>query len=119
MAEMKRLSDFEGEKGIEIAAKVLGIIMEMMADTRNQQQKEEKNPLKMFSAFMANSPKKMMEIFAVLSETPINKYEVDGAEAMKNMLILANDPLVVGLFISQGRSGDAKSSGSASENTTE
>lgn len=119
MTEMKKLSDFEGEKGIEIAANILGVIMEMLSDARNSAQKAETSPLKMFSTFMANSPSKMMEIFAMLSETPLEKYEIDGAEAMKNMLILANDPVIVGLFISQSRSGDAKSSGSVSGNTTE
>lgn len=118
MSKMKKLSDYEGEKGIEIAAHILGIIMEMLADARNSAQKAETNPIKMFSAFMANSPNKMKEIFAVLSETPCKDYNIDGAEAMKNMLILANDPVIVGLFISQSQSGDAISSGSVSVSTT-
>lgn len=116
---MRRLSDFKGDAGIVMAANVLSVIMEMLVDQRNAAQSAEKNPLKMFSAFMANSPDKMRKIFALLSEQDVAEYECDGAEAMMNMLILANDPVIVSLFISQSRKGDAKSSGSASVNTEE
>lgn len=116
---MKRLSDFKGDAGIVMAANVLSVIMEMLVDQRNAAQSTEKNPLKMFATFMANSPDKMRKIFALLSEQDVAAYECDGAEAMMNMLILANDPLIVSLFISQSRKWDAKSSGSASVNTEE
>lgn len=116
---MKKLSDFKDEKGIEIASDVLSVIMEMLADDRNRAQQGEKNRFKMFSAFMKNTPDKMKEIFAILSEEDVKSYHCDGAEAMTNLLIMANDPIILGLFISQSQTGDAKSSGSASENTGE
>lgn len=116
---MKKLSDFKDERGIEIAAKVLSIIMDILANKKNAEKSNEKTPLAMFSSFMQNSPKEMKRIFAILSEEDEGKYTCDGAEAMQNMLLLANDPILVGLFISQGRKGDATSSGSASENTEE
>ena len=114
---MKKLSDFKDEKGIEIASDVLSVIMEMLADERNRAQHGEKNRFKMFTAFMRNTPEKMMEIFAILSEEDVKSYHCDGAEAMTNTLILANDPIILGLFLSQSQTGDAKSSGSVSEST--
>lgn len=116
---MKRLSDFKNEKGIEIASKVLSVIFTMMENQRNMSVSKEKNPVKMFTTFMANSPKEMKKIFAILSEKEEGEYRCDGAEAMTNMLLLANDPIIVGLFISQGQTGVAKSSASVSENTEE
>jgi hypothetical protein len=116
---MRKLSDFKDEKGIQIAAEVLAIIMDILANKKNAEQAGAKTPLAMFSAFMKNSPKEMKKIFAILSEKEEAEYTCDGAEAMTNMLILANDSILVNLFISQGRTGDAKSSGSASENTEE
>ena len=116
---MKKLSDFKDEKGIEIAAKVLSVIMDILANKKNEKQTESKTPLAMFSAFMENSPSEMKRIFAILSEDESGEYTCNGAEAMTNMLILANDPILVGLFISQSRTGGATSSGSASENTEE
>lgn len=116
---MKKLSDFKDEKGIEIASEVLSVIMEMLADERNRAQNGEKNRFKMFTAFMKNSPDKMKEIFAILSEKDAKSYHCDGADAMTNMMILANDPIILGLFLSQSQKGDAKSSGSVSESTGE
>lgn len=116
---MKKLSDFKDNKGIEIASDVLSVIMEILSDSKNFAQSKEKNPFKMFTAFMKNSPEKMKEIFAILSEVEPKDYHCDGAEAMTNMLIIANDPIVVGLFTSQSRKGDAISSGSVSESTKE
>ena len=116
---MKKLSDFKDSEGIVVASRLLGIIMTILADERNRSVKDEKSPLKMFSAFMANSPDEMREIFAILSEKDAADYHCDGAEALYNMLTLANDPVIVGLFISQRRTGDATSSASVSENTEE
>lgn len=116
---MKKLSDFKDERGIEIAAQVLAVIMEILNNKKNANQSEEKSPLAMFSAFMKNSPVEMKKIFAILSEKEEAEYTCDGAEAMQNMLMLASDPILVGLFISQRQTRDATSSGSASVNTAE
>lgn len=114
---MRRLSDFKGEKGIEIAAEVLAVIMEILTDEKNRVQEAEQNKIKMFTSFMRNSPKEMKKIFAILSEEDAETFECNGAEALANILILANDPILVSLFTSQRQTGAAKSSGSASENT--
>lgn len=116
---MKKLSDFSGEKGIRIAAQVLARIMKILANTKNLELNGERNPVVMFTAFMENSPKEMREIFAILSEQDPVSYDCDAAEAMMNMLILANDPIVVRLFVSQRQTGGATSSASASENIAE
>ena len=116
---MKKLSDFKDREGIVVASRVLAVIMDMLADKRNFAMKGEDNPIKMFTAFMENSPDKMREIFAILSEKDARDYHCDGAEAMVNMLLLANDPIVVGLFTLQSQKGDAISSGSASGSTEE
>ena len=114
---MKKLSDFKDGEGIVAASKVLSCIMDILADKRNLAQQGEKNAVKLFTAFMANSPDKMQEIFAILSEEDPENYHCDGAEAMANMLLLANDPVVISLFLSQSQSRGAISSGSVSETT--
>ena len=93
--------------------------MEMLKDQRNMALKDETSKHKMFASFMENSPGKMMEIFAILSEKDPAEYECDGAEAMTNMLLLANDPVIISLFTSQGRKRDATASGSATESAAE
>lgn len=112
---MKKLSDFKDGKGIEIAARVLAVVMDILSDQRNLAMKGETNAVKMFSAFMENSPDKMKDIFAILSEKEPAEYHCDGAEALANMLLLANDPIIISLFTSQSQTRDATSSGSAAE----
>ena len=116
---MKKLSDFKDAEGIVVASKVLAVIMDILSDKRNLAMNGETNAVKMFTAFMVNSPDKMKEIFAILSEKDVREYHCDGAEAMTNMLLLANDPIVVGLFTLQSQKGDANSSGSVSVSTEE
>lgn len=113
---MKKLSDFKGDQGIAVAAEVFGLILEIVSDPKNAAHKGS-SPFAMFTAFMKNAPDKMRQIFAVLSEKDPEKYSCDGAEAMMNMAILANDPIMVQLFISQGQRAAGKASGSASEST--
>jgi hypothetical protein len=116
---MKKLSDFKDERGIEIAAEVLGVIMEILADQRNKEAEQETVPIRMFTTFLKNSPAQMRRIFAILSEEKPEAYHCDGSQAMMNMMLLANDPVLISLFISQGQTRGATSSGSASENTAE
>lgn len=114
---MKRLQDFEGNEAIITAAKVLGVIIEILKDPRNAEMKGEQNGAVMFTTFMQNSPEKMREIFAILSEKDPAEYTCNGTEAIFNMMVLANDPIIMSLFTAQSQTRDATSSGSASENT--
>lgn len=119
MKIMKKLSDFKDADGIVVASKIFSSIMRILANEKNREQSTAQNPFDMFSAFMANSPDEMHEIFAVLCEVDRDEYHCDGTESLINMMVLANDPVIVSLFISQGQKGDAKTSVSASENTEE
>lgn len=118
MKIMKKLSDFKDERGIVVASEILSIIMEILANKKNLAQSGN-SPAVMFGEFMKNSPNEMKKIFAVLSEEDPAEYHCDGTEAIMNMMVLANDPVILSLFISQGQTGDAKASASASENTEE
>ena len=116
---MKKLSDFQDESAIVVVAKLIDPVMAILTNPENQKFKDEKSHIKMFSGFLANSPKAMMEIFATLSEQDVENYHCDGAEAAKNLMTLVSDARLIELFISQGQTGDANASGSASENIEE
>ena len=113
---MKKLADFKGTDAIRAAAKVLGILSRILSDERNKDAKAD-NVMGLFLQFAENSPNEMREIFAVLSEQDAKTFQPDGAEAFACLKTLANDPAIAGLFLSQRRTGDATSSGAASENT--
>ena len=114
---MKRLQDFQGNEAIVVAAKVLGVIIDILKDPKNAVLKGEKNGVVMFTTFMQNTPEKMKQIFAILSEKEPAEYTCNGTEAIFNMMVLANDPIIMSLFTAQSQKRDATSSGSASENT--
>ena len=116
---MKRLSDFKDENAIVVVAQLLEPIMTIVTNPGNGKFKDEKNGFKMFSGFLSNSPKAMMDIFAILSEQDADNYHCDGVEVTKNLMTLVSDSRLLELFTSQGQTGDATSSGSASENTVE
>lgn len=116
---MKKLSDFKDEKAIVVVAQLLEPIMTIVTNPDNGKFKDEKNGFKMFSGCLANSPKAMMQIFAILSEQDTETYHCDGVEVTKNLMTLVSDSRLIELFTSQGQTGDATSSGSASENIEE
>lgn len=116
---MKKLSDFKDESAIVVVSKLIDPVMAILTNPENQKFKDEKSHIKMFSGFLANSPKAMMEIFAILSEQDVENYHCDCAEAAKNLITLVSDDRLIELFISQGQVGDANASGSASENIEE
>ena len=113
---MKKLSDFKDEQAIGVVADLLPPIMGVLTNRENMKLKDETNAFRMFSGFFRNSAKEMMEIFAILSETPIEEYHCDGVDVVNNILTLSSDERLVQLFTSQSQKGDATSSGSASGN---
>lgn len=111
---MKKLSEFEGVEGVEKAAEVMEEITEISANEKNTVDNND-SLIKMYTMFMKNNPRNMMNIFAILSDEDPKEYTCNGAEAVQNMYFLISDRLVNTLFISQVRKTGATSSGPASQ----
>ena len=60
-----------------------------------------------------------MKIMATMDGVPVEEYKCNVFTLPVKILELLNDPDIVQLFTYQGQTGDAKSSGSASENIEE
>lgn len=118
---MKKLSDFKGREAMTVATKVTRVIMAILADERNRTVKEGTPHWELFMTLAENNPDEMTEILAIMNEKTVEEYEneCDGNRVMADLLSLASDPLIIGLFISRGQKGDAISSVSRSENTEE
>lgn len=116
---MRKLSGFKDEQAIIVVANLIEPILEIFANPENKKLSGEKNGFKMFSTFLSNSPGAMMKIFAILSEQDPESYHCDGVDVAKNLMEVISDNRLIELFISQGQTGDAKSSGSALVNTEE
>lgn len=114
---MKKLSDFKDEKAMSVVADLMEPIMDIVGNENNKNAAKSKDGIAMFKGFFKNSPRSMMDIFAVLSEIDPAEYHCDGVEVLQNIMQLASDEKMISLFTSQSQMGDATSSGDASENT--
>lgn len=107
---MKKLSEFKNEKGVAVIADLLAPIARM---AQNIQGIDNESPLGFVSEMLKRNPKEIIEIFAILSETPVEEYECDGASLLANTITLASDKELMELFGLQSQT--KTSSGSASE----
>ena len=112
---MKQLSEFKNEEGVVIVAKLLGPISRIVLKMKDAGKKPKGAPVEFLSQMLEDSPKDIMEIFAILSETPVDEYECNAASLLMDTIKLAADKEFMGLFGLQSQT--PTSSGSASENT--
>ena len=92
---MKKLSDFKDEQAIVVVGQLLEPIMTIVTNPENGKFKDEQNGFKMFSGFLANSPKAMMQIFAILSEQDTETYHCDGVEVTAYDLAADQESLIL------------------------
>ena len=110
---MKRLSEFENEQGVVVVAKLLQPIARIVAKAASMDR--DKSAIEFVSMMLEESPKDTMEIFAILSETPVEEYRCNGASILADAVKLASDKELMELFGFQSQT--KTSSGSASEIT--
>ena len=111
---MKRLSDFKDEEGVAVVAKLLNPIANIVTNAKNAKANKEA-PIAFVASMLENSPKDVMEIFAILNEVPPEEYHCTGASLMGDTIKLASDAELMALFGLQSQT--ETSSGSASEST--
>ena len=112
-----RLSDFKGEKGIEVVGKLLLPIMNIVGNPKNNDPEVQQNIFTMMSAFFRNNPKDVLEMLAIMDDVPVERYNLDAKQALLKLVSWFDDPELLGLFGLQSQT--VTSSGSATTTTTE
>ena len=92
-----KLSDFKGEKGIEVVGKLLLPISNIAAN-KEVAKAARKGVVPMLSAALVHRPKDVKELFAILHDKTPEEYEVDGAVILKDALELFEDEALLQLF---------------------
>lgn len=110
---MKQLSEFRNEQGVVVVAKLLSPISRIILKMKDA--RPTGTPIEFVTELLEASPKDIMEIFAILSETPVEEYECNGASLLADTIKLASDKEFMNLFGLQSQT--QTSSGSVSENT--
>ena len=112
---MKQLSEFKNEQGVIIVAKLLNPISRIVLSMKDKDKKPSGAPIEFISSLLAENPKDIREIFAILSEVPPDEYECNAASLLMDTVKLAADKEFMGLFGLQSQT--PTSSGSVSANT--
>ena len=113
-----KLSEYQGEAALDILADLIEPVGEIMTD-KEIGEVFKKNRLKAIGLAIKNHKKAVMQIMATMEGVPVEEYKCNVFTLPVKILELLNDPDIVQLFTYQGQTGDAISSGSASENTEE
>ena len=113
-----KLSEYQGEAALDLLADLIEPAGEIMSD-KEIGDLFKKNRFKAIGLAIKNHKKAVMQIMAVLDGVPVDEYKCNVFTLPAKILELLDDPDIVQLFTYQGQTGDAKSSGSASENIEE
>lgn len=110
-----KLSEYQGEAALDILADLIEPAGEIMSDKEIGEVFKD-NRYKAIGMAIKNHKKAVMQILAVLDGVPVEEYKCNVFSLPVKILEILNDPALIQLFTYQGQMGDAKSSGSASEN---
>ena len=113
-----KLSEYQGEAALDILADLIEPAGEIMTD-KEIGEVFKKNRFRAIGLAIKNHKKAVMHIMATIDGVPVEEYKCNVFTLPVKILELLNDPDIVQLFTYQGQTGDANSSGSASENTEE
>ena len=113
-----KLSEYQGEAALDILADLIEPAGEIMTD-KEIGEVFKKNRFRAIGLAIKNHKKAVMQIMAIIDGVPVEEYKCNVFTLPVKILELLNDPDIVQLFTYQGQTGDATSSGSASENTEE
>ena len=113
-----KLSEYQGEAALDILADLIEPAGEIMTD-KEIGDVFKKNRFRAIGLAIKNHKKAVMQIMSTIDGVPVEEYKCNVFTLPVKILELLNDPDIVQLFTYQGQTGDANSSGSASENTEE
>ena len=113
-----KLSEYQGEAALDLLADLIEPAGEIMSDKQIGDIFKE-NRFKAIGLAIKNHKRAVMQILATMDGVPVEEYKCNVFSLPVKILELLNDPEMIQLFQYQGQTGDANSSGSASENTEE
>ena len=111
-----KLSEYQGEAALDILADLIEPAGEIMSDKEIGEVFKE-NRFRAIGLAIKNHKKAVMQILSTMDGVPVEEYKCNVFTLPVKILELFNDPEMIQLFQYQGQTGDAKSSGSAAENT--
>lgn len=113
-----KLSEYKNEQAIEILAKLLGPVSKIMTDIKVKKLFEKgATKIEMTQVLLENYSHEIIEILAIIDDTPVEEYEVNVFTLPKKLLEILNDEELSDFFGLQGQNLAQTSFGSAMANT--
>ena len=113
-----KLSEFENEKGVEVVAKLLVPIGNIVSNRDNAKARGG-TQLEFVSAMLANNPRDVMDMLAILDEKDPKEYHCNAATVIFDVMNMLADEQLLQLFglqrQTQTSSTSASESGAESE----
>lgn len=110
-----KLSEYQGEAALDVLADLIEPAGEIMSDKEIGEVFKDSR-FKAIGLAIKNHKKAVMQIMATMDGVPVEEYKCNVFTLPAKILELLNDSDIIQLFTFQGQTGDANSSGSASEN---
>lgn len=110
-----KLTDFKGEKGIQVVGRLLVPITNILGNPDNGTSVASGNLITQVSAFFRNNPKDVLEVLAIMDDKDPKDYSITAQDALAKLLAWFDDPELLGLFGLQSQ--PETSSGSATMTT--
>ena len=110
-----KLTDFKGEKGIQVVGRLLVPITNILGNPDNGTSVASGNLITQVSAFFRNNPKDVLEVLAIMDDKDPKDYNITAQDALAKLLAWFDDPELLGLFGLQSQ--PETSSGSATMTT--
>lgn len=117
-----RLSDFKDERAIDVLADLLEpasaiISNPEVAKVAGKVDDGLKGKMIFAKAMLKNSKDAVLEILAILNDTPVDEYHCNAATIIKDLLDILSDEELLTVFGLRQKKSDDESSGSVTENT--
>lgn len=113
---MKRLSEYRGEEALDVLADLIEPAVEIMQDKRIAELFRNDKKAKAVAVAIKEHKRSVLDIMATLDGEDRETYAPSLFALPAKILEILNDPELVNLFTSQGRTEDQTISGSATAN---
>jgi hypothetical protein len=112
-----KLSDFKGEKAIDVLADLLEPAAEIMTDSVIVSTIRSGEKIKAVKLALKGHKQAVIKILAITEGVDPKQYEPNVFSLPAKLLEILNDPELIGLFRLQSQTEENNSSGSVTENT--
>ena len=96
-----KLSEYKNEQAIEMLGKLIDPISTVLADTKVKNAYQAGTQLAFVKVLLTEHPHEIVEILAILDNTPVDQYEVSLTTLPKKVLEILNDEELKDFFASQ------------------